>query len=58
MALGLCFCAMTAAWLIAYAFSVARAKTVFERPRIRRVVDGLTGAVLMAFGLRLAATER
>ena len=58
LALGLCFCAMTAAWLTAYAFAVARAKTVFERPRIRRVVDGLTGAVLVALGLRLASGER
>jgi threonine/homoserine/homoserine lactone efflux protein len=58
MALGLCFCAMTAAWLIAYAFAVARAKTVFEQPRIRRAVDGLTGAVLVALGLRLASEQR
>jgi threonine/homoserine/homoserine lactone efflux protein len=58
LALGLCFCAMTAAWLIAYAFAVARARDVFQRPRIRRFVDGLTGAVLMALGLRLANAER
>jgi len=58
MALGLCFCAMTAAWLTAYAFAVARARTVFERPRIRRGVDGLTGAVLVALGLRLASEQR
>ena len=49
---------MTAAWLTAYAFAVARARDVFERPGIRHVVDGLTGAVLVALGLRLAAAER
>jgi threonine/homoserine/homoserine lactone efflux protein len=58
LALGLVFCGMTAAWLIAYAFAVARARGIFQRPRIRRIVDGLTGAVLMALGLRLAAVER
>ena len=58
LALGLCFCAMTAAWLIAYAFAVARARDLFERPRARRFVDGLTGAVLMALGLRLALEQR
>jgi len=58
LALGLCFCAMTAAWLIAYAFAVARARDVFQRPRIRRFMDGLTGAVLMALGLRLAFEQR
>jgi len=58
LVLGLCFCAMTASWLIVYAFAVARAKDVFQRPRIRRLLDGLTGAVLMALGLRLASAER
>ena len=58
LALGLCFSAMTAIWLTAYAFAVARAKAVFERPGIRRFVDGLTGAVLVALGLCLASSER
>jgi threonine/homoserine/homoserine lactone efflux protein len=58
LTLGLCFCVMTAAWLTAYAVAVARAKDVFERPRIRRFVDGLTGAVLVALGLRLASEQR
>jgi threonine/homoserine/homoserine lactone efflux protein len=58
LALGLCFCVLTAAWLTAYAFAVARAKDVFQRPRIRRFVDGLTGAVLVALGLRLASEQR
>ena len=58
LALGFCFCVLTAVWLTAYAFAVARAKNVFQRPRIRRVVDGLTGAVLVALGLRLASAQR
>ena len=58
LVLGLCFCVMTAAWLTAYAVAVARAKDVFRRPRIRRVVDGVTGAVLVSLGLRLASAER
>jgi threonine/homoserine/homoserine lactone efflux protein len=57
LVLGLCFCAMTAAWLSGYAFAVARARDVFERSRVRRFVDGLTGAVLVGLGLRLA-TEK
>jgi len=58
LALGLCFCLLTAAWLAAYAFAVARAKDVFQRPRIRRFVDGLTGAVLVALGVRIASEQR
>jgi threonine/homoserine/homoserine lactone efflux protein len=58
LALGLLFCAMTLVWLTAYAFAVAKAGDFLRRPRIRRAIEGLTGAVLVALGLRLAATQR
>jgi threonine/homoserine/homoserine lactone efflux protein len=58
LALGLVFCTMTLVWLIAYAAAVARAGDFLRRPRIRRAVEGLTGAVLVALGLRLAAEHR
>jgi threonine/homoserine/homoserine lactone efflux protein len=57
MLLGLVFCAMTFIWLAAYALMVARAGEVLLRPRVRRAIEALTGAVLIALGLRLA-TER
>jgi threonine/homoserine/homoserine lactone efflux protein len=57
-ALGLLFSLMTLIWLIGYAFAVARASAFLQRPRIRRVLDGLTGAVLLALGLRLATERR
>ena len=55
LALGLVFCAMTLAWLSFYAIAVNRLRAFFTRGRVRRVVDAVTGAVLVAFGLRLAA---
>jgi len=57
LALGLVFCAMTFLWLTAYSVAVARAGDVLRRPRVRRIVDAITGAALAAFGVRLA-TER
>jgi threonine/homoserine/homoserine lactone efflux protein len=54
-AFGMLFCAMGAAWLAGYALVVARARGVILRPRVRRAVDRLTGAALVAFGVRLAA---
>jgi threonine/homoserine/homoserine lactone efflux protein len=57
LALGLVFCALTLAWLSGYAAAVAKAGDVLRRSRVRRWLDGLTGAVLVGFGLRLA-TER
>jgi threonine/homoserine/homoserine lactone efflux protein len=53
--LGLLFCALTLAWLAAYAVVVARAGDFLRRSRVRRTVEGVTGAVLVALGLRLAA---
>jgi threonine/homoserine/homoserine lactone efflux protein len=57
LALGLVFCTITLAWLTAYAFVIAKAGDVLRRSRVRRALDAMTGAVLVALGLRLA-TER
>jgi threonine/homoserine/homoserine lactone efflux protein len=56
LALGLVFCSLTLAWLSAYAVVVSRA--VLRRPRVRRAIEAITGTVLVALGLRLAAVER
>jgi threonine/homoserine/homoserine lactone efflux protein len=58
LGLGLVFCTMTFVWLTAYAGVVARAGDVLRRPGVRRVLDAVTGTVLVALGLRLAGTER
>jgi threonine/homoserine/homoserine lactone efflux protein len=58
LALGLLFCTLTLVWLTAYAVAVARAGGVLRRPRVRRAVDAVTGAVLVAFGVRLATERR
>ena len=56
--LGVLFCGLTFTWLSAYAFAVARAGDVLRRAPIRRTLEGLTGAVLVALGIRLAAEQR
>jgi threonine/homoserine/homoserine lactone efflux protein len=56
--LGLVFSVMTFAWLAAYAAVVAKAGDVLLRPRVRRAIEGITGAVLIALGLRLAAKQQ
>ena len=58
LGLGLLFCALTLAWLSAYAFVLARAGDVLRRPRIRRTIDAVTGTALVALGLRLATADR
>jgi threonine/homoserine/homoserine lactone efflux protein len=56
--LGLVFCSLTFVWLSAYAVVVARAGDLLRRPRIRRAMEAVTGAVLVALGLRLASEQR
>ena len=58
LGLGLVFCALTFAWLCGYAVVVARAGALLRRPRVRRALDAVTGTVLVAFGVRLAAVRR
>jgi threonine/homoserine/homoserine lactone efflux protein len=56
--LGLLFAAMTLAWLACYAVAVDTARDVVRRAPVRRVLDGVMGAVLVALGLRLALASR
>jgi threonine/homoserine/homoserine lactone efflux protein len=58
LALGLVFCTMTLLWLTAYSFAVDHAGAMLRRPAVRRVLDAVTGAVLVALGLRLATDRR
>jgi len=58
LVLGFAFCCMTLTWLAGYAVAIAKAGDFLRRPRIRRTLDGVTGAVLVGFGLRLATARR
>ena len=55
---GFLFCLLTFGWLTVYSLVVARARALFDRPRIRRTLDALTGCVLIGLGVRLAAEQR
>jgi threonine/homoserine/homoserine lactone efflux protein len=56
-ALGLLFCALTFAWLTVYAVAVARIERLLTGA-VRRVLDAVTGVVLVGLGLRLAVEQR
>ncbi len=49
---------MGLAWLTAYAAFLDRLSAVLSRSRVKRRMEALTGAVLIALGLRLAVAER
>jgi threonine/homoserine/homoserine lactone efflux protein len=58
MLLGAVFCLMTLAWLTLYALAVARAGDFLRRRNVRRALEGLMGAALIALGLRIATEHR
>jgi threonine/homoserine/homoserine lactone efflux protein len=55
LSLGVIFAAITFSRLSLYTFVAARAGDFLRRPAIRRSLDATMGAVLIAFGVRLAA---
>jgi threonine/homoserine/homoserine lactone efflux protein len=58
MLLGAVFSGMTFAWLTLYAFVIAKAGDYLRRPHVRRWIEGITGTLLVALGVRLAAEQR
>jgi threonine/homoserine/homoserine lactone efflux protein len=52
------FVLMGLAWLTAYALAVAAVGRAFARPAVRAWIERVTGAVLVALGVRLALERR
>jgi threonine/homoserine/homoserine lactone efflux protein len=49
---------MTFAWLCVYSVAVAHAGRALRRPRVRRALDAVMGAALVAVGVRVAVERR
>jgi threonine/homoserine/homoserine lactone efflux protein len=56
--LGIVFACMTLVWLTAYGIAAAKAGNVLLRPRVRRLLDAVSGVVLLALGFRVATERR
>jgi threonine/homoserine/homoserine lactone efflux protein len=54
LGLGLVFSSLTLVWLTAYSFAVTAAASVLRSPRIRQMIEIVTGAVLVGLGAWLA----
>ena len=44
-------------WLTSYVYAISRARSVFERPRVRRALGRITGVVLIGFGIQVATAN-
>jgi threonine/homoserine/homoserine lactone efflux protein len=58
LALGGLFVLMTMVWLCSYALVAVKASDVLRRRRVSAAVDGLSGVILIGFGVRLALERR
>jgi threonine/homoserine/homoserine lactone efflux protein len=58
LGLGFLFCGMTLFWLAAYSVVMARVGHVVRRSGLRRLIEAVTGLVLLALGARLALDRR
>ena len=58
LVLGGLFVLMTVVWLCAYALVAVKASELLRRPRVRAAIDRFSGAILIAFGIRLALERR
>jgi threonine/homoserine/homoserine lactone efflux protein len=56
--LGFLFNALGVVWLTAYAVVAARGRNVLGRPAVKRVLDRISGIVLIGLGARLAFERR
>jgi threonine/homoserine/homoserine lactone efflux protein len=56
--LGVLFSAILLAWLVAYSAVVARVGDVLRRSALGRLLDAVTGAILVALGVRLSFERR
>ena len=56
--LGALFNLIGVVWLLSYAVAAARRRAVLSRPRAKRVLDRVSGMVLVGLGARLALEHR
>jgi threonine/homoserine/homoserine lactone efflux protein len=56
--LGAIFNTICLAWLTLYGLAAARGRTLLRRPRVKSVLDVLSGVVLIGLGTRLALERR
>ena len=56
--LGLTFAAITLVWLVFYTYLLSTAGNFMQRPKVRRLLEAVTGTILVALGFRLATEPR
>lgn len=52
--MGITYMVLTAIWFVFYIYLLDQIRTFMKRPRTQNVIEGITGTVLIGFGIKLA----
>lgn len=52
--MGMIYTALTAIWFIFYVYLLDKISAFMKKPKTKTVIEGLTGAILIGFGIKLA----
>lgn len=52
--MGLTYTALTALWFIFYVYLINQVRTFMKKPKAKNIIEGITGTVLIGFGVKLA----
>jgi threonine/homoserine/homoserine lactone efflux protein len=51
--MGITYTVMTAMWSLTYVYLINRISTFLKKPKTQNIIEGLTGTILIGFGIRL-----
>ena len=52
--MGITYAVLTAIWFLFYIYLLNQISTFMKKPKTQTVIEGITGTVLIGFGLKLA----
>jgi threonine/homoserine/homoserine lactone efflux protein len=52
--LGITYTILTAVWFLLYVSLINRISAFMKRPKTKKIIEGITGTILIGFGIKLA----
>jgi RhtB (resistance to homoserine/threonine) family protein len=54
LVMGITYTVMTAIWFLLYVYLINHIRAFMKRPKTKNIIEGITGTVLIGFGIKLA----
>jgi RhtB (resistance to homoserine/threonine) family protein len=52
--MGITYTVMTAIWFLLYVYLIDHISAFMKRPKMKKIIEGITGTILIGFGIKLA----